>query len=184
MTKQADLRNLSILVVGGKAAAAQVLRTAFGLIGITRITVIAESARAIEQLRTQSFSAIFCDASAEPYHGMPFSLAARRTDGIVNPMTPLFMITHSARQRLVEQARDTGVTDVLTQPVSAATISRKLAVAMAAPRPFIAASTFFGPDRRTRRQNTWKGDDRRTRVAKKTKVALPEPGGPGDMSFV
>jgi two-component system, chemotaxis family, chemotaxis protein CheY len=184
MTTQADLRNLRILVVGGKAAGAQVLRTAFGLIGIVQITVIAESARAIEALRVQSFSAIFCDAAAEPYQGLPFPLAARRTPGVINPMTPLFLITHGARQRQVEQARDTGVTDVLTQPVSAATISRKLEVAMTAPRAFIAASTFFGPDRRTRRQNNWKGADRRTRIAKKTKVVLPEPGSSNDLSFV
>ena len=176
MTKQADLKNLRLLLVGGKPASVQVLRTAFGLIGINQVTVIADSARAIEALRTQSFSAIFCDAGAEPYKAMSFPMAARRASGIVNPMTPLFVIYSNARQRQVEQARDTGVTDVLTHPVSAATIQRKLGIAMAAPRPFIAASTFFGPDRRTRRQSGWNGVDRRTRMAKKTKVVLPEPG--------
>jgi two-component system chemotaxis response regulator CheY len=184
MTTQADLKNLRVLLVGGKAAGAQVLRTAFGLIGVSQIMVIAESARAIEALRIQSFAAIFCDAAAEPYRGMTFPIAARRTPGVVNPMTPLFLLCHSARQHQVEHARDTGVTDVLTQPVSAATIQRKLDVALKAPRAFIAASTFFGPDRRTRRQNNWSGADRRTRLAKKQKVILPEPGSGGDMSFV
>jgi two-component system, chemotaxis family, chemotaxis protein CheY len=184
MKKHADLRNLQLLLVGGRAASVQVLRTAFGLIGINQVTVIAEGERAIEALRIQSFSAIFCDAAVEPYKGMSFPMAARRASGVVNPMTPLFVIYANARQRQVEQARDVGVTDVLTHPVSAATIQRKLEIAMAAPRPFIAASTFFGPDRRTRRQAAWNGVDRRTRVTKKSKVVLPEPGSSNDLTFV
>src|SRR5664279_266250 len=99
---------------------------------------------------------------------MTFPVAARRAPGIINPMTPLFVIYTNARQRQVEQARDVGVTDVLTHPVSAATIARKLEKALKAPRSFIVAPTFFGPDRRVRRAAIWSGDERRKRIAKKT----------------
>ena len=174
MTKQADFSQLRILLVGGKPASVQVLRTAFGLLGLKRLSAVAESARAIDALRSQSFDAIFCDAAAEPYKTMNFPTAARRSPGIVNPMTPLFVIYTHARQRQVEQARDFGVTDVLTHPVSAATIARKIEAALVAPRAFIAAPTFFGPDRRAKRHNAWSGDDRRKRIAKKTKVTLAE----------
>ncbi len=174
MNAKADLRQLRILLVGGKPASVQVLRTAFGLLGIKQMSVVAESPRAIEALRNQSFDAIFCDAAAEPFKNMTFPVAARRSPGIVNPMTPLFVIYTNARQRQVEQARDVGVTDVLTHPVSAATIARKLEAALKAPRPFIAAPTFFGPDRRAKRNAVWSGEDRRKRLAKKTKVTLAE----------
>jgi two-component system chemotaxis response regulator CheY len=174
MNGQADLRHLRVLLVGGKPASVQILRTAFGLLGLKRVAAVAESARAIEALRSQTFDAIFCDAAAEPYRNMTFAVAARRAPGVVNPMTPLFVIYSNARQRQVEHARDVGVTDVLTHPVSAATIARKLEVAIKAPRPFIAAPTFFGPDRRAKRHATWSGDERRTRIAKKTKVAIAE----------
>jgi len=96
-------------------------------------------------------------------------------------MSPLFIIYTNARQRQVEQARDIGVTDVLTHPVSASTIARKLQAALVAPRPFIAAPSFFGPDRRARRGAAWSGDERRTRTAKKTRVAVAEAG---DTRFV
>lgn len=174
MIGSADLRNLHVLLVGGRAASIQILRTAFGLLGMKRVTAIAESARAIDTLRDQSFDAIFCDASAEPYKNMSFPAAARRSHGILNPMTPLFIIYTNARQRQVEQARDVGVTDVLTHPVSASTIARKLEAAIVAPRAFIAAPSFFGPDRRARRAATWSGDERRTRAAKKKTVTVAE----------
>jgi len=176
MNGQADLRHLRVLLVGGKPASVQILRTAFGLLGLKRVSAVAESVRAIEALRTQSYDAIFCDAAAEPYKNMSFPIAARRSPGIVNPMTPLFVIYTNARQRQVEQARDVGVTDVLTHPVSAATIARKLEAAISAPRSFIAAPTFFGPDRRAKRHNVWSGEDRRKRLAKKTKATLAEIG--------
>ncbi|HEY0105761.1 MAG TPA: hypothetical protein VGB91_06715, partial [Rhizomicrobium sp.] len=116
MEIRADLKSLQVLLVGGRPASVQVLRTAFGLLGLKQLTAVAESARAIEALRTQTYSAIFCDAQAEPYKGMAFAVAARRASGILNPMAPLFVIYQTARQRQVEQARDGGVTDVLTHP--------------------------------------------------------------------
>ena len=181
MNGPADLRHLRVLLVGGKPASIQILRTAFGLLGLKQVAAVAESARAIDALRSQSFDAIFCDAGAEPYKNMTFPVAARRSPGIVNPMTPLFVIYTNARQRQVEHSRDVGVTDVLTHPVSAATIARKLNGAIKAPRAFIAAPTFFGPDRRAKRLATWSGDERRIRVAKKTKVTLAEAG---DLAFI
>jgi CheY-like chemotaxis protein len=181
---QADIKSLRVLLVGGRAANVQVLRTAFGLLGLKQVSAEADSARAIEALRAQAFSAIFCDAGAEGYDGMTFPVAARQAPGILDPMAPLFVIYHNARQRQVEQARDIGVTDVLTHPVSAATIARKLEVAIVSPRPFIAAPTFFGPDRRARRAVTWQGAERRSRIAKKTRVARPEAGADPDTAFV
>ena len=170
---ETDFKSLRVLIVGGKAGHVQLLRTAFGLLGIRLITAIAESGRAIEALRIHRYSAIFADAAAERFDRMPFPVAARRASGIINPMTPLFVVYSHARQRHVEQARDGGATDVLTHPVSAATIARKLESAIKAPRNFIAAPNFFGPDRRTERSNTWYGNERRTRIAKKTRITLP-----------
>ncbi|MEJ1967167.1 MAG: hypothetical protein WDN03_00810 [Rhizomicrobium sp.] len=184
MSEQTDLKGLRVLLVGGRPASIAVLRTAFGLLGLRQITVTPESARAVEALRAQHFAAVFCDAAAEPFDDMPFPLAARRAPGVLNPMTPLFLIHSHARRRHIEIARDSGVTDVLTHPVSAATIARKLRIAIAEPRPFIAAPTFFGPDRRAGRPETYKGPDRRTRIAKKTKITLPEAAPGTDVALV
>jgi CheY-like chemotaxis protein len=174
MERQADIRDLRVLIVGGRPANVQILRTAFGLIGLRHLFVFADSARAIEALRLQYFGAIFCDAAADPFDGMSFPLAARRAPGILNPMTPLFLVYTQARQRHVEQARDIGVTDVLTHPICAGTIANKLWSALLAPRPFIVAPDFFGPDRRIQRGMPYTGPERRKRIARKTRVVLGE----------
>jgi two-component system chemotaxis response regulator CheY len=183
MERQADIRDLRVLIVGGRPANVQILRTAFGLIGLRHLFVFADSARAIEALRLQYFGAVFCDATADPFDGMAFPLAARRAPGVLNPMTPLFLIYTQARQRHVEEARDIGVTDVLTHPICASTIANKLSAAIQAPRPFIVAPGFFGPDRRIQRGVAYTGRERRKRFARKTRVTLGE-ARPGDVTLI
>ena len=89
---------------------------------------------------------------------------------MLNPMIPIFVLQERARRRDVEKARDTGVTDVLTIPISPKTLVTKLQVATQSPRPFIVATEFFGPDRRAKSRPAFHGSERRKRVAKKTKV--------------
>ena len=100
-----------------------------------------------------------------------FPLAARRTQGLLNPMIPFFLTCHGPRRVQVEAARNAGVTDVLARPISAATVKRKLLQAIVRPRAFIASTEFFGPDRRGKERIQHKGPERRARQPRKVKVS-------------
>ena len=165
-----EFGKLRVLLVGGKPHAAATLRAVLDLAGIQRITTAAEPHRALLLLREQEYDAIFCDEHVSPVDGLPFPLAARRAGGVLNPLMPLFLLCNAPPRRQVERARDDGITDVLVRPVSAATVMRKLRAALAAPRPFILAGEFFGPDRRGQGRSPFRGDDRRRRLPKKIKV--------------
>jgi two-component system, chemotaxis family, chemotaxis protein CheY len=163
--ERADIKDLQVLIVGGKPHAVTILRTAFGIIGLTKVSAIAKSEHAIQHLR---------DEAAVAVDGVPFPLAARRAEGVPNPMLPIFLVCSSPVRRQIEGARDDGVTDVLVRPVSAATIIRKLRIAVLAPRPFILAGGFFGPDRRGGVRSPFFGRDRRTRRPRKLSVSPSE----------
>ena len=171
---RADLKSLQVLIVGGKPHAVTTLRTVFGIIGLTKVLAVAESARAIECLREEPVDAVFCDEGADHIDYLPFPMAARRAAGVLNPMLPIFLVCASPIRRQVERARDDGITDVLVRQISAATIIRKLNVATIRPRPFIVAGEFFGPDRRSLGRSSFRGSDRRKRTPKKLKVAPHE----------
>jgi DNA-binding response OmpR family regulator len=156
-------------MVGAKSHTLGLMRSILGIMGISNILQIEDSVHALELLATEGFSTVFCTPGARPVDGMTFPVAARRKDGMLNPMIPIFMIQERARRRDVEVARDIGVTDVLTTPVSPRTIMTKLKAAQVSPRPFIVSSD-FGPDRRARNRAPWGGADRRKRLAKKTKL--------------
>jgi len=171
---RADLKNLHVLIVGGKPHAVTTLRTVFGIIGLNKVSAVAESTRAIEILCDEAVDAVFCDEGADYLDYLPFPMAARRASGVLNPMLPIFLVCGSPIRPQVERARDDGITDVLTRPISAATVIRKLNVATVCPRPFILAGSFFGPDRRGAGRNLFRGDERRKRTPKKLKIAPHE----------
>jgi DNA-binding NtrC family response regulator len=165
-----DFKDVRVLIVGGKPHAAQILRTVLGIVGINSIVVAPSTMLALSHLQTRSFDAVFCDEAVEPADGVPFVLAARRAPGLMNPMVPLFLTCHGPRKAEVFAARDVGVTDVLARPISAGTVRRKIAQALKHPRNFIAASEFFGPDRRGKERPAFQGSDRRTRQTRKLKM--------------
>ncbi len=168
--KRSDFSSHRVLVLGGKSHTIGLLRSILGIAGVTQIIHVEESPRALELLSMEHFTAVFCDHTAEELDGMSFPVAARRRAGMLNPMIPIFALQEQARRRDVEKARDVGVTDVLTTPISPKTIMTKLQAALTAPRPFIVANEFFGPDRRAKARAPFHGSDRRTRMAKKAKV--------------
>ena len=159
-----------VLVLGTKSHAVMLLRSILGSTGVGRVVHVEHSRRALELLAIEHFDAVFCDASLKREDEQPFVVAARRNEGMRNPMIPIFVLQEGARRRDVEMARDAGVTDVLTTPISPKTVITKLKTATRAPRPFIASTDFFGPDRRGRVRPAYYGTDRRKRAPKKTKV--------------
>jgi two-component system chemotaxis response regulator CheY len=159
-----------ILVLGAKSHAVMLLRSILGTVGVGRVVHIEHPRRALELLGLEQFSAVFCDLAAERTDAQSFVVAARRNEAMLNPMIPIFVLRENARRRDVEQARDAGVTDVLTTPISPKTVITKLKTATQAPRPFIAGAEFFGPDRRARARPAYYGSDRRMRAPKKAKI--------------
>ena len=158
-----------VLVVGAKGQSGPLMRTVLTAAGLSKVVLIDEPRRALESLCAEPFDAVFAEATAR-LEDASFALAVRRSDQVLNPMIPIFAVYSGARRRDVEQERDDGITDVICRPVSPKTIADKLRLALAAPRPFIAAAGFFGPDRRAK-ERPWRGADRRTVTPKKIKVS-------------
>jgi two-component system chemotaxis response regulator CheY len=167
---RAEFAALGIMLLSEKNHTAQTLRSVLTLAGITRITGIDNSRRALDILTIDNYDAIFCDDESETVDGLTFPLAARCMPGILNPMIPIFVFHERAKRRSVEAARDTGATYFLTCPISPKTVMTKLESALVNPRPFIKAAEYFGPDRRGRQRPVWSGKERRVRVPKKITV--------------
>ncbi len=159
-----------VLVVGAKGQTGPLMRTVLTAAGLSKIALIDEPRRALEILCAEPFDAVLAEASAR-LDDASFALAVRRSRLVLNPMIPIFAVYSGARRRDVEKERDDGITDVICRPVSPKTVADKLQLALAAPRPFIAAAGFFGPDRRAK-ERPWRGADRRALTPKKIKVSL------------
>jgi two-component system chemotaxis response regulator CheY len=165
-----DYSRLRVLLVASKNHAAHTLRAVLGMTGITRIAQVEDSSIAIELLGHDEFDVVFCDDASASVNGLSFPMAVRHTPSVCNPMLPVFVFREYAWRRNVEKARDTGATDFITCPLSPKTVAKKLTAAITNPRPFIKASEYFGPDRRTRTQDPLLGQERRVRRPRKIRV--------------
>ncbi len=165
-----NFQKARVLVLSRGRGGMPALRTVLNVVGVTLIEALDDPRLALEKLSSERFDAVFCSADAV-VADRSFALAARASKTAVNRMIPIFLVHDRARRGDVEQARDAGVTDVLTCPIRAQTIIDKLGAALTKPRSFIATSSFFGPDRRTARDG-FEGQERRVRKPRKVTVAV------------
>jgi PleD family two-component response regulator len=167
--KRADFADLRVLLVGPKTHSLSLLRSVLAVAGITRVVQVEGTGRALDLLRMEPFGVVF-HGEAQKGDETPFTLAVRRAPAMPNPMIPIFLVGERVRRRDVEKARDLGATDVLTLPISTRTVVTKLTAALNAPRAFIVAPDFFGPDRRAKSREGFTGRERRVRAPRKTRV--------------
>lgn len=172
MKQTGETEIMRMLIVGSRPHTIQLLRQLFDMLGVRRTQATGRLQSALDFLCTQNYTAVFCDEILSDADADDFVRAARRAPGLINPMVPIFLVCAGPKRRDVEAARDLGFTDVITRPLSAATIQRKIKAATHHPRPFILAGDFFGPDRRTNPRG-WFGGERRKRQPRKVKVAAP-----------
>jgi len=66
---------------------------------------------------------------------------------------PVIYITSKVQKENIIAARDSGVTEILSKPFSAAQMISRINMVLARPRPHIKAKGFVGPDRRRRVSN-------------------------------
>jgi two-component system chemotaxis response regulator CheY len=132
-----------------------------------------DGAAALQILRNDPVDIIMTDLSMQPLDGIDFVRLLRSTPG-PSQMTPVIMITgHSTVQR-VNEARDAGVNEFLAKPLTARGVLGRVALVIDHPRPFVQTDSYFGPDRRRRRDPDWAGPWRRSSDAPQEAVGNRE----------
>lgn len=146
--KAAELKTLDVLLVGRNAERQRAIKSILKLAGLSLIHTTSDEIDAMEMLFRRKLDAMFVEGFSADVKAETHLITSARNPEMPNPTIPIFAIMSVATREQVEHARDIGVTDVLTLPVNAATIVRKLSACFEAPRPFVAEESFFGPDRR------------------------------------
>ncbi|MCW5698240.1 MAG: response regulator [Rhodospirillales bacterium] len=96
-----------------------------------------------------------------PRNGVEFTKLVRSQDSERDRIIPIILVTAYTEYERIVQARDAGVNEVVAKPLSANSLFRRLQETIGNPRPFIETETYFGPDRRRRRHEDYKGEERR-----------------------
>jgi len=144
------LSNLSVLVVDDEEPIRDMICGILENFGIRKIRQAVDGRSAFRDMQTHAPDAVITDFEMKPVDGLAFTRAVRTDPSSPAPNVPILMVTGHCEKQHVEAARDAGVTEFLAMPVTANTISVRLASAIERPREFVRAQSFVGPERRRR----------------------------------
>jgi two-component system chemotaxis response regulator CheY len=102
------------------------------------------------ELGRQQYGLILLDEQLGGKEGFEMIRALRKLDNHPNRETPIIMMAAAPDAKMIAVARDAGVTEFLRKPFSAEHIKLRLEALKKAPRAFVEAEAYTGPDRRRR----------------------------------
>ncbi len=162
MKKSYDLSELSFLVVDDNTHMLSIIKTLLKGFGIRRIHEATDAADAFEEIRSTHVDIIILDYALDTLDGIEFAQLVRTAKDSPNPYLPIIMLTaHSERHR-VEEARDAGITEFLCKPICATDLYKRIIEVVEHPRSFVKIGAYFGPDRRRRSDDNYRGAEKRT----------------------
>jgi len=130
-------------------------------IKVHAIEEVQTSTAARNALSDRKFAVIMLDDELGPADSVELVKALRAKENGLNRTTPVIMMSSAPDAARILAARDAGITEFLRKPFAAVHIESRLTSIFTAPREFVEANSYKGPDRR-RRKAEFQGGDRRS----------------------
>ena len=152
---------LKILVVDDNAHMRKLVTTILQAFGVVQIQEADSGQRAWNVLREFNPDVLVLDWVMENMSGLELVQMLRTNPQTPNPFVPVIMLTGHTSLDHVMQARDAGVNEFIAKPVSVKTMMSRLVSVIEHPRPYVRTSAYFGPCRRRRGAEEYRGPERR-----------------------
>jgi len=170
--KNFDLTQLSVLVVDKHSPMRSMFRGILRELGIINIFDAATPETGFEEFNHKGPDIVLIDWSPD-FDGLGLLDKIRTDTNSDNPFAPVIMVTaHGEADRVIE-ARDAGMTEYLTKPISAKSLYQRIAAIVESERPFIRVADFFGPDRRRKKEPFDNNERRESAPGMDPKMAAP-----------
>ena len=153
--------HLRALVVEDNTHMRTLLRSLLHALGLKNVIEASDGEDGFNELCARAPDLVLTDLSMAPTDGIAFTRQVRTADSSPNPYIPIIMVTGHTERPRVEAARDAGVTEFLAKPITVHNLMSRLSEIVDRPRPFVKCGSYFGPDRRRRRKDTYTGPWRR-----------------------
>jgi two-component system chemotaxis response regulator CheY len=152
---------LKILVVDDNAHMRKLVTTILQAFGVIQIYEADSGERAWAIVLESNPDVCVVDWVMEGMSGLDFTSMIRSNPQSPNPFVPVIMLTGHTHIDQVRQARDAGVNEFIAKPVSVKTMMQRLVSVIESPRPYVRTKVYFGPCRRRRGAEEYRGPERR-----------------------
>jgi two-component system chemotaxis response regulator CheY len=152
---------LKVLVVDDNAHMRKLVVTILQAFGVSQVYEADSGERAWVVLRESNPDVVVLDWMMEGMSGLDLVQMIRTNSATPNPFVPVIMLTGHTHIDQVKQARDAGVNEFIAKPVSVKTMMQRLVSVIETPRPYVRTKGYFGPCRRRRGADEYRGPERR-----------------------
>lgn len=159
-----NLGQLSVLVVDDNHHMVNIVKTILRGFGVKEFFDARCVESGLEVLGKTPIDVVITDYAMTPIDGFEFVRRIRSLDRDDKRLLPVILLTAYAERSKVEAARDAGVNEFCSKPVTAVELYRKVCAVINRPRPFVRTKSYFGPDRRRHAPRDFRGDERRQAV--------------------
>ncbi len=174
--------NICVMVVDDNTFMRNLLVNTIKMFGIENTVAEPDCATAIKRLKLSktdpiaagigTIDMIIADYLMEGVDGNLFLHWVRTNRDVPDRFVPFVMVSGAADQFVVEQARDTGVSEFMAKPFSARSVADHILAVVNMPRQFVLAPGYFGPDRRRAKLGT--REERRKTEASEIQIVKPD----------
>lgn len=152
---------LKILLVDDNDHMRLLLTEMLRAIGVRHIFEALDGMEALSMMRRVPIDIVITDLKMGGLSGIDFVNLLRHSPASPNPFVPVIMVTGHSTAKRVQDARDAGVNEFLTKPVTGRSLVHRLTLLIDQPRAYVRSGDYFGPDRRRRSALDHKGPWRR-----------------------
>lgn len=163
---ESKLSKINVLVLDGGAKAAELIKAIFAELGLKNVFVANDGYQGVQVLKEVKIHIIFTDSELKvlkhhasnksvdqpgeiaPISGIHLVERLRRSKISPSPFVPIIMMMDTADKKVVMEARNAGVNEILLRPVDAEEFCQRLVSIIDNPRIFVTADSYKGPCRR------------------------------------
>ena len=143
-------KKISALVADPSSHMAALVAVMLKSLGIRNVDATIDLPHTAAELARHPYGLILIDEQLGGSAGFAMIRKLRQMGDHPNRETPIIMMASAPDARMIAAARDAGVTEFLRKPFSAEHIGLRLEAIRKAPRAFVEAGDYAGPDRRRR----------------------------------
>ncbi len=155
------MHRLRVLIVDDNNHMVKIVKTILRGFGVKELFDARDPSEANDLLRSSGVDLIITDFAMEPVNGCQFVRQLRASEDPTQKFVPVIMLSAYSEKTRVEAARDAGITEFCSKPVTAIELYNKLNAIINSPRSFVRTEVYFGPDRRRHSAANFSGDERR-----------------------
>lgn len=158
-----NLEKVKILVVDDNVFMRTLIRMILNAFHCTQVREAADGDEAWDLITSDYFpDLIITDWLMPNLDGIELIKRIRTDKTSPYPHIPIIMVTSYSEKFRIEAARDAGANEILVKPFSAEGLYRRIKAAATRPRDAVKSEDFTGPDRRRRKNDVFKGKNRRS----------------------